>query len=297
MWEVPTLPPELRRVPPESFVAARDALSRRLRQQGERDAAAEVRRLRRPPPPLWALNQLAAVAPDRVAQLIDAGEALRKTTQQALRGGRGALGRLSGEHARLVERLTGQAMEILAGLPAPATSETRSRIWTMLRVASLDPALSAGLTEGSLAEEPVTTGFDTLLGFDLGAAPSEAPPPEAAPPKAEPAEAPPASTEPAEAHLAAPPGRKESRTGAARRRREQAERLRAAIAQARDARAELERRRERLAQARRRAADLRRQAESAEREAEQAHQDADEAERSVEAAEAAVEELRTGETD
>lgn len=279
-------------MPPESFVAARDALSRRLRQQGERDAAAEVRRLRRPPPPLWALNQLTAVAPDRVVQLVDAGEALRKTTQQALRGGRGELGRLSGEHARLVERLTAQAMEILAGLPAPATSETRSRIWTMLRVASLDPTLAAGLKDGSLAEEPVTTGFDSLLGFDLGTAPSEATPPEA-----EPAEGPHAAAEPAETRPSAPPRREESRAGAARRRREQAERLRAAIAQARDARAELERRRERVVQARRRAADLRAQAESAEREVEHAHQDAGEAERSVEAADAAVERLRTAETD
>lgn len=277
MCAVQALPPELRRVPPESFVTTRDALSRSLRQAGDREAAAEVRRLRRPPPPLWALNQLAAVTPERVTELIQAGEALRETTQQALQGGRGALARLSGEHSRLVEGLTGQAMELLAGLPSPATSETRSRIWTMLRVASLDPELASGLAAGSLAEEPVSTGFDGLLGFELGPAPAK--------PRA------PAKPEPA---APAKAGRQSEDATPGRRRREQADELRPAIAAARSARAEAQRRREVLAQARRRAADLRAQAEAAQREAEQAREAVAEAEQSVEAAEAAVERLRAG---
>ncbi len=271
MCAVPNLPPELRRVPPESFVATRDALSRRLREAGDREAAAEVRRLRRPPPPLWALNQLAAVEPDGVQALIRAGEALRDSTQKALQGGRGALGRLSSEHAHLVEQLTGRAMEVLAGVAAPATSETRARIWTMLRVASLDPALAPCLADGSLAEEPVSTGFDSLLGFDPGPAP-------------------------AKVEAAAPPPQAASETGGparTRQRREQAEDLRSAIARARAARAETEHRRERLAKARRRAADLRAQVEAAEREAEQAHREVAAAEESAEALEAEVERLRS----
>lgn len=275
---MPNLPPELRRVPPDAFVATRDALSRRLRQDGDREGAAGVRRLRRPPAPLWALNQLADVAPDGVSELIRVGEALRDTTQEALTGGGAALGRLSGEHARLVERLTAQALELLVDLPAPATTETRSRIWTMLRVASLDPALAPALAEGSLAEEPASTGFDSLLGFDLGGAPAPAAPAAAAPPAAA-----------AKPDTGAP--------GDARRGRERAEELRAAIDQAKSARAERQRRRERLVAARRRAADLRAQAEAAAREAQQAEREAAEADEAVEAAEAAVERLRGADED
>lgn len=276
MGAVQNLPPELRRVPPDSFVAERDALSRRLRQEGDREAAAEVRRLRRPPPPLWALNQLAAVAPDGVTDLIQAGEALRDTTQQALQGGRGGLGRLSGEHARLVERLTGQAMELLAGLPAPATSETRSRIWTMLRVASLDPALGAALADGSLAEEPRSTGFDSLLGFDLGPAPaptSRERPTSGTPAKAENGEAP----------------------TAASRRRERAREVQAAESGLKAAREEAAGSRRQLEDARARLADLRKQAREVERQVERLQQGVDHAEQAVEAAQEALETLRASE--
>lgn len=273
---VATLPPELRQVQPESFVATRDALSRRLRQAGDREAAEEVRRLRRPSSPLWALNQLAAATPDRVTELIQAGEALRETTQQALQGGQAGLGRLSSAHARLVDRLTGEAMELLARLPAPATSETRSRIWTMLRVASLDPALASGLAEGSLAEEPMSTGFDSLLGFDLGTAPSRA------------VRDRPASPPPTKAG-----GKEPSNT--ARRRREHAEEVRAATARMEAARQEAAGARKRLELARARLADLRKQARAAEREVDGLQSEVDHTERSAEAAQEALEGLRAAE--
>lgn len=268
-----TLPPELRRVPPDSFVATRDALSRRLRQAGDREAASEVRRLRRPPPPLWALNQLAAAAPDRVAELVRAGEALRETTQQALQGGQAALGRLSGEHARLVDRLTGHAMELLAGLPAPATSETRSRIWSMLRVASLDPALASGLAEGSLAEEPVSTGFDSLLAFDMGAAPARA------------AHDRPSSQSATQAADAPTPN-------AARRRREHAEELSAARGRLEEARKDAAGRRQRLERARAQLADLRKQARAAERQVERLQQELERADQAVTAEQETLDRLR-----
>jgi hypothetical protein len=271
MCGVSTLPAELRQVPPESFVATRDALSRQLRQTGDREAAAEVRRLRRPSPALWALNQLSVVAPDRVTALVRAGESLRATTQAALQGEQAALGRLSSEHARLVEELTGRGMEVLATLPAAATSDTRSRLWTMLRVASLDPDLAPALASGSLAAEPVSTGFDGLLGFEVAAPASRA---KRAPTTIA------ASPAPEEPEVVAP-------SGLAR----DAE-LRLAEAQVAHARADADRRRERRDQARRRADRLRGQLETAERESEETDRDLAAAEAAVDTATAAVEELR-----
>jgi hypothetical protein len=272
MCGVSTLPAELRQVPPESFVATRDALSRQLRQTGDREAAAEVRRLRRPSPALWALNQLSVVAPDRVTALVRAGESLRATTQAALQGEQAALGRLSSEHARLVEELTGRGMEVLATLPAAATSDTRSRLWTMLRVASLDPDLAPALASGSLAAEPVSTGFDGLLGFEVAAPASRA--------KRAPTTIAASEPAPEEPEVAAP-------SGLAR----DAE-LRLAEAQVAHARADADRRRERRDQARRRADRLRGQLETAERESEETDRDLAAAEAAVDTATAAVEELR-----
>ena len=46
-------------VEPKQFIAARDALAKELRSRGERDAATEVKTLRRPTVAAWALNQVA----------------------------------------------------------------------------------------------------------------------------------------------------------------------------------------------------------------------------------------------
>ena len=71
---------------PEEFVAARDALARRLRKEGRREEAAEVAARRRPSAAAWALNQVARQAPAVVEAALAAGRALRE------RGRRGAGG-------------------------------------------------------------------------------------------------------------------------------------------------------------------------------------------------------------
>ena len=205
--------------------------------------------------------------------LVRAGESLRATTQAALQGEQAALGRLSSEHARLVEELTGRGMEVLARLPAAATSDTRSRLWTMLRVPHRwTPNLAPALASGSLAAEPVSTGFDGLLGFEVAAPASRA--------KRAPTTIAASEPAPEEPEVAAP-------SGLAR----DAE-LRLAEAQVAHARADADRRRERRDQARRRADRLRGQLENAERESEEADRDLAAAEAAVDTATAAVKELR-----
>ncbi|MGH7920224.1 MAG: hypothetical protein ACREQM_09815, partial [Candidatus Dormibacteraceae bacterium] len=261
------LPPELRRVPPASFVADRDALARRLRQEGDREGAAAVRRLRRPSAPLWALNGLAGAAPERVAELVRAGQALRAMTQAAMGARQAGLGRLGGEHGRLVEELTDRAMTLLEELSVPATRETRARVWTLLRVASLDPVAAAALTGGALAEEPVSVGFEGLQ--------------------------PPAADEPgAEASSPGPEAPAEGTALAARRRLERADKVRAAIAQMEFARVEAEAGRSRLAGARQRVADLRAQLRTAQREEARLQRNLTSVEAAVEAAEQGVDRLR-----
>ena len=50
-------------VPPEEFVKARDALVRKLRDEGQAEEARRVAALRRPSTALWIVNQLGRRAP------------------------------------------------------------------------------------------------------------------------------------------------------------------------------------------------------------------------------------------
>ncbi|HEX4212928.1 MAG TPA: hypothetical protein VIA06_06335 [Candidatus Dormibacteraeota bacterium] len=155
-------------VPPEEFTGARDSLARELRREGRGEEAAEVAKVRRPSPALWAVNQLPSAAPDLLTELLEAATALREGTQAALLGRRGGLAKLSATHGRLVDALTTQAMVVLASAGRSASAETRLRIWTIVRSASSAPEASASLAEGALLTEPANVGFDGLGGFALG---------------------------------------------------------------------------------------------------------------------------------
>jgi hypothetical protein len=76
----------LYRQPLGEFVATRDQLARQLRAAGDRQAARQVARLRRPSISAWAANQLAHAAPHAMAELLDTGAALQQAQQAALAG-------------------------------------------------------------------------------------------------------------------------------------------------------------------------------------------------------------------
>ncbi|HEY2703390.1 MAG TPA: hypothetical protein VGL20_06840, partial [Candidatus Dormibacteraeota bacterium] len=80
---------ELYRGPLDEFVGARTELARRLRGDGDREAATAVAGLRKPSLGAWVVDQLAAGAPDLVRDLLaaasDAREAQRQAAPEALR--------------------------------------------------------------------------------------------------------------------------------------------------------------------------------------------------------------------
>ncbi|HLQ24168.1 MAG TPA: hypothetical protein VK132_13220, partial [Gemmatimonadales bacterium] len=62
---------------PSEFVRIRDAVAARLRKAGRRPEAAEVTRLRRPSPALWAVNQLAHEHAGELGAFLTAVDQLR----------------------------------------------------------------------------------------------------------------------------------------------------------------------------------------------------------------------------
>ncbi|MGH3666099.1 MAG: hypothetical protein ACRDU8_08450 [Egibacteraceae bacterium] len=77
-------------LPPGAFTAARDELVRRLRAEGDRQAAEQVRVLRRPTVAAWAVNQVARRAPERLRELLEAGDVVRRAQRRAVSGVRNA---------------------------------------------------------------------------------------------------------------------------------------------------------------------------------------------------------------
>src|SRR5688500_7360801 len=77
--------------PPERFTETRNALAKRLREEGDREAADEVKRLKRPSPAAWLVNQLGLREPTEVEKLLETGARLREAGD-AMLAGAGAAG-------------------------------------------------------------------------------------------------------------------------------------------------------------------------------------------------------------
>ena len=104
----------LYRESPEAFIAARDALVKRLRDEDRGQEAARVKALRKPTVPAWAVDQLAGLDPDGVEELLAAGATLRRAQREALSGGNADALRDATEARRsAVARLTRAAVDAL----------------------------------------------------------------------------------------------------------------------------------------------------------------------------------------
>jgi hypothetical protein len=151
-------------VPREEFTSARNALVGELRNAGRKDDAEEVRALKKPSVPAWAVNQLARQHPHEVAALVKAGDALRKAQRDVLAGKKDAdVRQASRAQHELADELVGAAREILEGTGARATQATAQRISGTLRAASSDPAAAKLLRKGRLSEDVESVGFGPLL--------------------------------------------------------------------------------------------------------------------------------------
>jgi hypothetical protein len=159
---------ELYRSAPDGFIAARDALVERLREDGRDGEAAQVKKLRRPTVAAWALDRLADVAPDVVAALLDAGAELARA-QRATLSGRDpqALRAATGRRRDLVAELSQMAADALrdAGRsPEPHLEDIRGT----LEAASVDEEIGERLRTGTLERTSrPSAGFGDISGLQL----------------------------------------------------------------------------------------------------------------------------------
>ena len=146
----------LYRLPLNDFTAARDEIAKRLRSEGERELADEVKGLRKPTAAVWVVNQLAREREVDVKRLLKAGEALAKAQASATREDF-QQARADEQHA--LERLASAVRETGVG------PQAADRAIQTLRAASLTDEGRELLKRGRLTEELAPPGFEALVGM------------------------------------------------------------------------------------------------------------------------------------
>jgi hypothetical protein len=154
---------ELFGLPPEEFVPARDELARRLRREGDAEAAKRVKALRRPPLSAWAVNQLARGRGPGLDALLAAGERLRAAHQAALAGEGATELRAAGKAERqAVAGLVRAAMNLLGEAGHATTDATRDRVAATLHAAAASSEAADLVRRGRLTADLDPSGFGTV---------------------------------------------------------------------------------------------------------------------------------------
>jgi hypothetical protein len=153
-------------LPLDEFTRARDELARRVRQEGDAERAAEIKRLRKPSVPAWVVNQLARQRELDMQRLVKAGEQLAGAQVEAIRAQKGdAFVEARRDEQRALEALAAGAREILA--EAGRGAAALDRVLATLRAGSLTEDGRALLKSGRLTEELEPPGFEAFAGLDI----------------------------------------------------------------------------------------------------------------------------------
>jgi hypothetical protein len=147
-------------LPLDEFTAARDTRARELRQDGERESAAEVAALRKPVLAAWVVNMLARDERGDIRELVAAAKGIKAGKEGADAAFREALERLTDAGRRLLEA---------EGRSADATLQEVAG--TLRAAAASDPEL---LAAGTLTQPVESSGFGAMAGASSSPARSRA---------------------------------------------------------------------------------------------------------------------------
>lgn len=153
----------------DAFVERRDALAKRLKDEGDAAAAATVKKAHKPTQIAYVLNQLARRHPDEVATLVDVGRELSRAQRKALRGGHATdeLREAIAHQREVVGTLTRKTAALMQDLDIPPSGHL-DEIAGALQAALVDPIVGAELEEGRLEKVPApAAGFPTTAPLQL----------------------------------------------------------------------------------------------------------------------------------
>jgi hypothetical protein len=143
----------------DAFVSERTRLARELRDSGDREAADQVAKLKKPTVAAWALNQLSRRQRRDVDLLLDAGHRLRQAQEGVVGGAdREVFEKAQKTQRDALRRLTQQASELLGG----ASSQALAQISGTLRAAAVSEEGRELLARGRFAVPLEAEGFDVF---------------------------------------------------------------------------------------------------------------------------------------
>ena len=152
---------DLYRLPPEDFIAARDAAAKQAKAGGDAEAAKALKALRRPSVAAWLVNGLVDREPELLEQLLDLGPALA----QAQSAGEGdALRGLGAQRRALVGAVVDRAVALA---DRSVTTAVRDEVAATLEAGLSDPASADAVRSGRLVRALSYAGFG---GVDLDGA-------------------------------------------------------------------------------------------------------------------------------
>jgi hypothetical protein len=141
----------------DDFVPARDELAKRLRKDGDREAADRVKALRKPTVAAWAVDRLARDEADDVQALLESVDELRDAQQDALGGDPARFREASAAHREILDRLVGAAARALGD---EGTAATVDKVRETLQAAPVDEETREDLARGRLTKELSGGAFD-----------------------------------------------------------------------------------------------------------------------------------------
>jgi DNA repair exonuclease SbcCD ATPase subunit len=141
---------ELYQAPLDSFVAERKRLAAGLKTAGDKEGAAQLAKLRRPPASAWAVNQLWWHARRDMEAMLETAERLRA----------GDLG-AAPAHRETIAKLRARAAAILEKAGHGATDATLRRVTTTLSAIAAAGGFDPDLP-GTLADDRDPPGFETM---------------------------------------------------------------------------------------------------------------------------------------
>lgn len=171
---------ELYALSPDAFTAARNARAKAAAMEGSRELAERIRRLPKPPVPVWALNALARAEPGMIGGL----GALRERFAEAQQNGdRDELRALDAERHEAIAAALSRAESIAANAGKRLGPQAVQDVEQTLRAAVADESAAAAVSSGILVRPMAASGFEPVDITQCVAVPLTdlpAPPPSAA---------------------------------------------------------------------------------------------------------------------
>ncbi len=139
---------------PDTFMERRAALAAAAKKDGNAQAGKQISALRKPTRSAYVVNFLARSEPDRIAELVELGDQLRRAERSV---DARQIRDLTSRRRRLVNDLTRRAFESVDdGAPSSAV---RDEVVSTLTAALADPDVAAQVADGTLVKPARWEGF------------------------------------------------------------------------------------------------------------------------------------------